>query len=134
VLQWHGVGQDLIADAEAGDRRPDGADHSGGFHAQRHRRHAAHVPAASSNDVLPIADARGVNPYEELLGVRDLGRWQLQELDRASVCQYACASHVLHLLSGIGPSSPGVRLSLASHYPGEQLWRLLASVHLTPGE
>jgi hypothetical protein len=75
VLQWHGVGQDLIADAETGDRCPDGADHSGGFHAQRHRRHTAHIPAASSNDVLPIADTRGVNRDEELLGVQDLGRW-----------------------------------------------------------
>jgi len=102
VLQGHRVGQDLVADAEPGDTRSDGADRPGGFHAERHRRYAANVPAASSHDVIPIANASGVNRDEELSRVRDLGLWQLQALDRISVGVYPCASHVPRLLSRIG--------------------------------
>jgi hypothetical protein len=54
------VRQDLVADAESRDRGPDGTHHAGGFHAQRQRRRAAHIPAANSHDLIPIADTSGV--------------------------------------------------------------------------
>ena len=97
--------QDLVADAKSGDHGPDGAHHAGGFHAQRQRRRAAHVPAARSHEVIPIANTSGVHRDQQLVGVRDLGLWQLQALDRASVCQDACASHMVQLPSGRGVSS-----------------------------
>src|SRR4030095_5448807 len=52
--------QDFVADREPGDGGSDASDNAGCFHAQRHWRADANVPASASHDVVPVANTRSV--------------------------------------------------------------------------
>lgn len=70
---------------------PDG--NAGGFHAKRHRRPPAEVPAARPGDIVPVPHARAAHLHQHLIGLQLVRSAQLEELNRSGIPTYPRYSH-----------------------------------------
>ena len=68
AAQRHRVAQHLIAHTESARAITDGLDDPGSLDAERQRRPDANVPAAATNDVVPVANPGATNVDEDLVG------------------------------------------------------------------
>jgi hypothetical protein len=66
ITQRQGVTHNLVTDREHRHIWPDLGHRARGLHAEGHRRPRAHIPAASANDVVPIAHASGLDREQHL--------------------------------------------------------------------
>src|SRR5262245_27708218 len=93
IPQWEGVAEHLIDWLPVLDGISDRRDGPSGLNAERHRRGAADVPLARSDELLPVADPRRPDFNQDLV-VREGARiWEVDPPDSAAELADAGGPH-----------------------------------------